>query len=60
MADLYDECIDLVSTEVVYRINKQFAKDNPEHPVVKKWFTFTQGKHIRVRRSTKPKTLPKD
>ena len=60
LSHLAHRCPDLVNTEVVYSINKQFAKDNPEHPVVKQWFTFTQGKHIRVRRSTKPKSLPKD
>tara|TARA_R110002126_G_scaffold155255_1_gene302285 strand:- start:2054 stop:2623 length:570 start_codon:yes stop_codon:yes gene_type:complete len=56
---LHQQCPELVNREYVYSINKQFAKDNPNHPVVKQWFTFTQGKHIRVRRSTTPKSLPK-
>ena len=59
LSHLAHRCPDLVNTEIVYSINKQFAKDNPEHPVVKEWFTFTQGKHIRIRRSQAPKSLPK-
>lgn len=59
LLSLYSTCPELVNREVIYTINKQFAKDNPEHPVVKQWFTFTQGKHIRVRRSQTPKSLPK-
>lgn len=59
LIDLHYQCPELVNREYVYLINKQFAKDNPDHPVVKKWFNFTQGKHIRVRRSSQPKGLLK-
>ena len=53
----HPEIVDL-EIKTIYTVNKKFAKDNPELPFVKGWFTFTQGKHIRVRRSQNPKSLP--
>lgn len=42
---------------VTYSFDRDYVKANPDKPVVKEYFTFTQGKHIRVRRSTTPKSL---
>jgi len=42
---------------VTYSFNKDYVKANQDKPEVHKYFNFTQGKHIRVRRSQNPKTL---
>jgi hypothetical protein len=43
---------------VTYSFNKDYVKSNQDKPEVHKYFNFTQGKHIRVRRSQNPKALP--
>ena len=44
---------------VTYSFDSAYVKANQDLPEVRKYFSFTQGKHIRVRRSQTPKTLPK-
>lgn len=44
---------------VEYSYDSAYVKANQDKSEVHKYFNFTQGKHIRVRRSTKPKSLPK-
>lgn len=44
---------------VAYSFNKDYVKSNQDKSEVHKYFNFTQGKHIRVRRSQTPKSLPK-
>lgn len=44
---------------VEYSYDSAYVKANQDKPEVHKYFNFTQGKHIRVRRSTAPKSLPK-
>ena len=44
---------------VAYSYDSAYVKANQDKPEVFKYFNFTQGKHIRVRRSTTPKSLPK-
>lgn len=44
---------------VTYSYNNAYIKANQDKPEVHKYFTFTQDKHIRVRRSNQPKSLPK-
>ncbi len=44
---------------VTYSYNKGYAKSNQDKDEVHQYFDFSQGKHIRVRRSTNPKSLPK-
>ena len=44
-------------TTVTYSFNRDYVKSNQDKPEVHKYFNFTQGKHIRVRRSQNPKTL---
>ena len=44
---------------VTYSYNKDYVKANQDVSPVNRYFTFTQGKHIRIRRSTTPKPLPK-
>jgi hypothetical protein len=44
-----------------YSYNSAYVKANFDdaHQALERYFDVTQGKHIRVRRSTKPKSLPK-
>jgi len=44
---------------VEYSYDSAYVKANQDKPEVHKYFNFTQGKHIRVRRSQNPKSLPK-
>ena len=44
---------------VTYSFDSAYVKANQDLPEVRKYFSFTQGKHIRVRRSQAPKSLPK-
>lgn len=44
---------------VSYSYDSAYVKANQDKPEVHKYFNFTQGKHVRVRRSTTPKPLPK-
>jgi hypothetical protein len=45
--------------EVSYIYDRAYVLANQDKPEVHKYFNFTKGKHIRVRRSTTPKSLPK-
>lgn len=44
---------------VEYSYDSAYVKANQDKSEVFKYFDFTQGKHIRVRRSNNPKSLPK-
>ena len=44
---------------IEYSFDIAYVKANQSKPEVHKYFSFTQGQHIRVRRSTTPKSLPK-
>ena len=44
---------------VEYSYDSAYVKANQDKPEVFKYFNFTQGKHVRVRRSNNPKSLPK-
>lgn len=43
---------------VIYSYDSAYVKANQDLPEIHKYFNFTQGKHIRVRRSKYPKPLP--
>ena len=43
---------------VTYSFNREYVKSNQDKTEVHKYFNFTQGKHIRVRRAQSPKNLP--
>ena len=44
---------------VKYCYDSNYVKANQDKPEVHKYFNFTQGKHIRVKRSTNPKLTGK-
>lgn len=46
------------TTVTTYSYDSAYVKANPTDIGISDYFTFTQGKHIRVRRSHSPKALP--
>ena len=48
-----------MAVNVTYSYDSAYVKANQNRPEVRKYFTFPQSKHIRVRRSTNPMALPK-